>query len=312
MIIDLTKIPDYDFNSREVPNMAHYNSIWGFYMSQQTVNYTYENTGLKGYSLATVTIDGYFTINAEISYRTYGYCEELNSSMEAFEIDNVLNIVKNMSDQEKSDILFEKYSNLKQLIISRAKKSAPDELIDFGTDSDSRCVELPSKLRDLNGNPVYMMPTGLSLRAERSPVILNYTATLTEVKQNPCLIDINGIKLENASITITGRKPRINDVIYAYANGGEHYFTGYNNRKISVKGNVRKVANPDKSIILDTNDTEILNNISENGYFELNIDKLSGIVPVMRVYLDRNIASLNKDKGNASIELSGEQVVEEE
>ncbi len=217
-----------------------------------------------------------------------------------------------MSDQEKSDILFEKYSNLKQLIISRAKKSAPDDLIDFGTDSDSRCVELPSKLRDLNGNPVYMMPTGLSLRAERSPVILNYTATLTEVKQNPCLIDINGIKLENASITITGRKPRINDVIYAYANGGEHYFTGYNNRKISVKGNVRKVANPDKSIILDTNDTEILNNISENGYFELNIDKLSGIVPVMRVYLDRNIASLNKDKGNASLELSGEQVVEEE
>ena len=312
MIIDLTKIPDYDLNSREVPNMAHYNSIWGFYMSQQTVNYTYENTGLKGYSLATVTIDGYFTINAEISYRTYGYCEELNSSMEAFEINNVLNIVKNMSDQEKSDILFEKYSNLKQLIISRAKKSAPDELIDFGTDSDSRCVELPSKLRDLNGNPVYMMPTGLSLRAERSPVILNYTATLTEVKQNPCLIDINGIKLENASITITGRKPRINDVIYAYANGGEHYFTGYNNRKISVKGNVRKVANPDKSIILDTNDTEILNNISENGYFELNIDKLSGIVPVMRVYLDRNIASLNKDKGNASLELSGEQLVEEE
>ena len=65
MIVDLRKIKkSRNPKDQKVPVMSYYDPLWGFYTMTQSISYTYEDTGEKGFSVATVTINGIFTANA--------------------------------------------------------------------------------------------------------------------------------------------------------------------------------------------------------------------------------------------------------
>lgn len=294
MIIDLRKIKkSLNPKNQTVPVMSEYDPLWGFYTVTQNINYTYDESGKKGYSIATVTINGCFTINAEKG--------------------KILRSQSEIDKKENSNILFKKYLALRSLFVSKSKMIAPRYFAQYGTSQDKRCIALPSKLKNVSGGTVYMRPTGIGLTAERSPVILQYSATLEEVKNGPCRIVLSVendvIPLNNASIQINGRKPRISPLLYAFANGGNHVFNGYDNRKITIQGTVSgNNIESDSNVILKVGDDDIIDRIDnavERGYIGVCVESIS-TTKIFDVFIDGGGISFRKDKGNASVSFSGE------
>ena len=292
MIVDIRKIKkSLNPRGQKVPVMAEYDSLWGFYTMSQTINYTYEESGKNGYSVATVTINGYFTTNAEQGKIIYNYPNESIEKQYSFD-------------------LFSKYKTLRDQFVIKSSKQPPKSLSDYGTIRDERCIALPSKLKDQNGDLVYMRPVSIGLVGERSPVLLQYTAILSEVKTLPCQIAIGSDSdiIEDAKISITGMRPRINPLLYAFSNGGEHVFTGYDNRKISISGDINGnyVDSSGSGVILGDVDVD---RISEDGFLKVKIKNSSNTRnDVFDIYVDNSSVIFNKDKGNTSVIFSGELI----
>lgn len=269
--------------------MSYYDSLWGFYTMTQSINYTYDDSGNKGFSVATVTINGIFTANAHDGKIIHSFPNE-------------------SKEKEYSYNLLSKYKTLRDLFVSKSTKQPPKDLKDYGTSLDPRCICLPSRLKDQDSDSVWMRPISIGLTAERSPVILSYTATLSEVKALPCKISIGSDSeiVEGAKITVSGIKPRINQLLYAFANGGEHVFSGYDNRKVSVTGSINGnyVDSSGNGVILGNIK---LDKISENGILKIKIKKANNSkVDVFDMYIDSSSVNFNKDRGNTNISFSGE------
>lgn len=212
MPVSISNIPACS-NSNNIPVTKEYDSLWGFYTFSQTISYEYDEIGMSGLSSAIITINGYFTANAE----------GLPNS--------------NSSDTSNCDSLLEKYSLLRQKLLSTINKSIPDNLSDIGTSTDRRCIELPCKLKDNSGNAVYAIPVSFST-TEISPQILRYTVQLKEPQKVPCKIKIEGKIINNAIISIVCRRPRIKYRTLAFASGSEAYVTGIDNRMYYISGSI--------------------------------------------------------------------------
>lgn len=216
MPISISNIPKSE--EQKVPAIKDYSEPWGYYTFSQTVQYDYTEAGDSGLSYASITINGFFTINSEFNG----------------------NVPANISDSEKSDILFSRYLKLRKELISRIGKIPPKNLGDIGTDKDNRCVKLPDKLLDNNGKNVYAIPTTFST-TEITPEILRYTVVLTEPKKIPCKIAIGKDIINEASLTIVCRRPRIAYNTFAFASGSEAHVTGIDNRKYTLSGTINGV-----------------------------------------------------------------------
>lgn len=290
MIVDLIKIrKSRNPKDQKVPVMSYYDPLWGFYTMTQSISYTYEDTGEKGFSVATVTINGIFTANAHDGKIKYYFSDS-------------------ETEKKYSYNLLSKYKTLRDLFVLKSTKQPPKDLKDYGTSADQRCICLPSRLKDQDSDSVWMMPISIGLTAERSPVILNYTATLSEVKALPCKISIGSDSeiLEGARITVAGMRPRINPLLYAFANGGEHVFSGYDNRKVTVTGSIHGnyVDSNGNGVILGSMK---LDKISENGILKIKVTKPNNSrTDIFDIYIDNSSVSFNKDKGNTSVTFSGE------
>ena len=217
MPVDISKIPESTrrIGSPITPVTEDYDSLWGFYTFSQTVQYEYDDVGKTGLSFATITINGFFTANAEY-----------NGSVPA-----------DATDKDKSNKLFAKYGALRKELLGVIGKKQPSKLSDIGTNKDDRCIELPGKLKDNMNKFIYAIPTAFST-TEISPEILRYTVTLVEPKKVSCKLAIENDIIDGASLTIICRKPRITYRNFAFANGSEAYVTGIDNRRYTLSGSI--------------------------------------------------------------------------
>ena len=210
MPVDISKIVAQQKTS-EFPVKSQYDALWGYYTFTQTVQFDYSDTGVSGLSNATIVINGFFTANSED--------------------------VGGNSDSEKRNALFDKYKALRAALLACVRKSKPENISNIGTSSDERCIALPSKLLNNNGGTVYAIPTSFST-TEISPEILRYTVTLTEPKTVACKLSIGEDIIDDATVTIICRRPRITYRNFVFANGSEAYVYGIDNRKYTVSGTI--------------------------------------------------------------------------
>lgn len=197
-----------------LPVLSEYDVLWGFYLIDQKVAFSYNENKLSGYSRAEVNILGKFTINGEIQ-----------NDLER----------ESKTDEEKETFLFEKYLALRDSLIQKCNVPPPSKLSDYGTENDLRTIALPDKLKNSSGEIIYMIPTGISM-SSCSPSLLEYVVSLRECVKFPCKVSIDGDIIDDATVTIVCRKPRISSRYFAFSSGGEHYFSGFENRKYKVDG----------------------------------------------------------------------------
>lgn len=293
MPIDLSKLVEtpFDQNNVNVPLMSEYDATWGFYTIQQSVTFEYNDTKISAISKASVTLSGIFTINGENEEDVSG---------------------KDISDEDKFNALFAKYQSLRSLLVSKTMKSAPINFAYFGTAQDERCVVLPSKLKSSSGGRVYMIPTGISTANMISPNELAYTVTLVEAIKYPCKVSLGGRIIHDAVVTVVCRKPRITPRYYAFANGGEFYFTGRDNRKIKVEGLLGAGEDVDSTKTFYAGQLSYIDTISEQGYADIQLVKIDGTSESFgRVKLGPHSISSTKGLGESRISVEGEQTDEE-
>lgn len=246
MPISISNIPASS-NSDNMPVTEEYDSLWGFYTFSQTVSYEYDDIGLSGLSSAIITINGCFTRNAK----------GLSNS--------------NCNDIISSNALFKKYYNLRKKLLSTVNKPCPNNLSDIGTQSDKRCVELPDKLKDNSGGKVYAIPVSFST-TEISPHILKYTVQLKEPQKVPCKIKIEGNIINNATISIVCRKPRIKYRTMAFSSGSEAYVTGLDNRTYYISGSIPLYSSNSSCDFLDVVSNSDSNTSNSSSNFEIKQD----------------------------------------
>lgn len=275
MPVSISNIPERPQrkNSPFVPVSEEYDNIWGFYTFSQIVSYNYNETTCSGLSSSQITINGVFTINAEFNGE----------------------VPYDIEDKDKCDILLSKYNKLRQYLLKTVNKTPPKNLHDIGTENDARCVKIPDKLLDNNGEYIYAIPNSFSA-TDISPEALFYTVSLNEPEKTPCKLSIEGTIINDASLTIVCRKPRINYRTYAFASGSEAYVTGINNRNYILEGNVGFYCDSSNSGSdwLNINDEEAVENVNINGVgFGLDSDSSDLISRI-----------INKDKGVVSVGVS--------
>lgn len=257
MPVDISKIIAQT-QSSEIPAIEQYDSLWGYYTFSQTVQYEYDDIGKSGLSYATITINGFFTKNSE-------YNGEPTSD----------------TDSDKHQKLLRKYNNLRSNLLKCVNKTAPKKVGDIGTDKDERCIELPSKLKNNKNEKIYAIPTSFSL-TESSPEILRYVVTLVEPKKIPCKLAIGNDIIDNASLTIICRKPRVTYRSFAFADGAEAYVTGIDNRKYTLSGTINSsesdLSYKDFIYIEDSNSGENESNSSSTGMSSSSVNVISGII----------------------------------
>jgi hypothetical protein len=273
MPVDISKIPERakKITNPLTPVTNEYDSLWGFYTFSQTVQYDYDDIGKTGLSYATITINGFFTINAEVTDK-----DELSS----------------MTDKEKSDKLFSKYKALRCVLLDKVGKKQPSKLSYIGTINDSRCIKLPSKLVDNENNYIYAIPNAFAT-TEISPEILKYTVTLIEPKKVPCKLVIESDIIDGASLSIICRRPRVTYRNFAFANGSEAYITGIDNRRYSLSGSICGLGNNIKY-------KDFVNIYSSNSSSDDSTSASTGM-SVSAVNVISKI--INKDKGRVFIKI---------
>ena len=230
MLVDFTKIVQHEVSNSlpvlEVNSVNVYDPLWGYYTAGQELSFSYNDSGYSYNSEGTVNIDGTFTIGAEESGDFSG-----------------------MTDEQKFGVLKQKYDTLSQTFITAAKSIPPSGLLNYGTADDHRCVALPSQLVDSNSNTVYMRPFSLNIIETQWPIKISYKAVLKEVKQPDCKLLINGGIIDDGTIVIVPRKPRLTVEKFAFSHGGEIFFSGWEPRSFGISGYVSETVADEGSFI---------------------------------------------------------------
>lgn len=257
MPVDISKITA-QAHSTNIPVTAQYDSSWGYYTFSQTVQYEYDDIGKSGLSYATITINGFFTKNSE-----YNGASTTDT------------------DSEKHQKLLKKYNALRDKLLACVGGTAPKNVGDIGTDKDERCIELPSKLKNNKNEKIYAIPTSFAL-TESSPEILRYVVTLIEPKKIPCKLAIGNDIIDNASLTIICKKPRVTYRSFAFADGAEAYVTGIDNRKYTLSGTINgfesNLSYEDFTHVEDSNSNEDESNSNSTGMSSTSVNIISGII----------------------------------
>lgn len=257
MPVDISKITA-QANSNSMPVTSQYDSSWGYYTFSQTVQYEYDDIGKSGLSYATITINGFFTKNSE-------YNGQATTD----------------ADSDKHQKLLKKYNALRGKFLACVGATAPKKVGDIGTNNDKRCVELPSKLKNNKNDKIYAIPTSFAL-TESSPEILRYVVTLVEPKKIPCKLAIGNDIIDNASLTIICRKPRITYRSFAFADGAEAYVTGIDNRKYTLSGTINgsesDLSYEDFIHVEDSNSSKDGSNSNSTGMSSSSVNIISGII----------------------------------
>jgi hypothetical protein len=291
MPVDLSKLIETTYDPESpIPMMSEYDPIWGYFFMTQTISFDYNETKVSAISVAQVTINGKFTSNAE------------------FEEDIMWD--ETIGDIARSNKLLEKYQALRQLLISKTLQPPPEDFGDYGTQSDDRCVKLPGKLKNNVNQDVYMIPVGISTANMITPDILEYTVTLREAQKIPCKIIVEDDIIHDAVVTITCRRPRVAPRTFAFANGGEFYFSGYDNRRIKVEGilEVGGTSMPDNRTFYD-GQIKFIDKISAQGEAKLGVKRSGGsTVSFGKIKLGPHSLTANKGKGENRVSIEGEQM----
>lgn len=227
-VIDFKKIPLYDVQTDGVPVIninpsgVAYNPTWGYVKVQQSMSFEYNAAG-KYISNATFTIEGVFTINAESG--------EIVSPSGVYSG----NVYTDL-DESSFNLLKAKYNALVSYFETAALSEPPVAFENYGTSLDQRLVELPSPLVDANNNPVYARPLSINVTETVWPSLISYTATLVEADVPTGKVVINGHMIDESTIQIKAKKPRLQFQNFAFANGEDIYFDGWETRSYTVNG----------------------------------------------------------------------------
>ncbi|MCK9279266.1 MAG: hypothetical protein M0P71_01370 [Melioribacteraceae bacterium] len=215
-MIDFSKIPE-NYNPTSFPVMEAYDALWGFIIIKQDISFEYEESQYSYDSPTTVTINGTFTVNAEL---------------------NSIVTPNSAQDESRFNAMKNKYDTLRDLFINASKQLAPSSILEYGTVSDLRCIKLPDIFRDKDNYNIYMRPFSLNISDTQWPTQISYTAVLKEIQKPACKISVSGYIINDAVIDIVARRPRISTEKYFNANSGEIYFAGWEPRKYKVSGDL--------------------------------------------------------------------------
>lgn len=307
MPVSISNIVAKNKQQKEPPAKSVYDSLWGFYTFSQTVSYNYDEIGLTGLSEAIITINGFFTINAENS----------NS--------------KSVSDSDSAacNKLLSKYGVLRKYLLSTINKSTPANVSEIGTEKDKRCIKIPSRLVDNNNQAIYAIPVSFAT-TEISPQILRYTVQLREPSKVSCKLNLNGRIINDATVSITCRRPRITYRTFAFASGSEAHITGIDNRRYSVSGDISEpyyTGNVVDFLIAPSNSYSTSgssDSISSFGISKSVVDFIDGIIKKdkgivkirsssdsnssgVSMMITEHVVSNNFVNGSVHIEISGEE-----
>jgi hypothetical protein len=228
-VVDFSSIPTYPVDttlpsdygevspSGAVPNpvSARYDSRWGFFLFEQSIDFTYNPAGTYK-SGATFTITGTYTANATPP--------------------SGVRPPNGWTDEQKFNRLKDHYNGLVAVFDSVYNQDPPTDLSQYGTASDPRVIALPDPLRNAASGVVYGRPVSLQVEESRWPEYIKYSAVLSEVSVIGGKATIEGKVLDDARVTITAKKPRLRVQKFPFANSEEVYFGGFDPRVYQISG----------------------------------------------------------------------------
>jgi len=287
MLVDIDKIPDI------LPDQSHgspvidpsgyavWDAIWGYYQFGQSVSVQYESND-RYRTVGRFTIEGMFTTNARENEPDWNY--------------------KNPSQDESAYLANVAMSDaLVALFVATKDKDRPTNFSLWGTASDQGCVKLPDMLKDKNGNPVYARPISISLSEIDNagwPIGIAYQAELEEAISPSAKVMVEDEIIDNGIINIVVKSPRMNDLQYAFANGQESFFDGWNLREIAVNGTTAK------DLGNSANMKEFINKISD-GKATIKVKNSSGDETTItsNSFMTGSNLSIDKKRGLYSVNL---------
>ena len=272
---DIEKIPVIGFTSG-TNTVNIYDSDWGYVKFGQSVIFKYTNS--KTYQTKVVfNINGIFTVGA-----SYASSNGTPSPP----------VPSGTTETQRFDKLKSKYLSLLSKITASVKASPPSSISNYGTSSDSRCIQLPGILLDSSGNKVYAKVSSFNIEETQWPNYIKYTATLEEVIKPTCKILVEGTMVDNPVLTITAKKPRLKFVNFAFANSSDIYFAGWNPRGVALSADIPEVS--PSGVLGNDAIKSLLNNLSD------------GKVTIKKKLKDGSTSNVFEDLylDNSSLELS--------
>ena len=276
-LVDFKKIPLYEilYSDTEPPVFIKdiesgegaggsgilYNELWGYFTFEQQIKFDYKNTNEHYISNGVFVINGVFTVNAEYPPAP----GNLDHNVPPHPEDPVTG-----HDEQRFRTLQAKYDALRDVFAEAARGTAPENLSDYATVNDDRCVPLPYPLRDKDNQPVYARPTSFRIEETQWPNLIKYSATLEEPIVPACKVTLDDILIDKGVITITVKRPRLKMQYYSFASSAEAYFSGWNSQEYNVTGYLHEV--PPSGHMSTERMTAMINNLMDG---RVNIGKQS-------------------------------------
>lgn len=172
-----------------------YDPLWGYFTFTQRIDFQ-SNPGRRYRSVAQFVIRGTFTPTAEAK-----------------------KAIPSLTDEQAFDLCTKKFQAIEDQFESVTTKPAPESFADWGTQNDSRCIQLPEPLRDRWGLPVLALPVSLNVLPGRWASGISYEAVLIEAIQPARKLKLSrpsttgdgtvDVYLDNAQVSVTLPQPII-------------------------------------------------------------------------------------------------------
>jgi hypothetical protein len=162
-----------------------YDADWGYFKFGQSVGFTFDEDETYE-TAAEFTIEGAFTPEAE---------KALHPDLD------------DATEEEMFNALTARYAALKALLEAAKNATAPSDYAQWGTAADPRRILLPLPLVDKDGQRIATLPTSLALQPGQYPRVVEYRATLKEIKLPAAKLVINGKIIDDAVVNVTCPHP---------------------------------------------------------------------------------------------------------
>jgi len=206
-----------------VPQTGLYDPLWGYYSfgQQQVAHY---NEAECYWTQARFMIEGYFTIDAE----------DAAPGMAGTYVDPDTGQV--IDEAAALVAMSQRYEALETAFNQAAGQSRPSAVEQWYSANDPRCLALPERLTDQQGQRIYGLPQQLSVIESRWPVMLHYQAVLLEGPMPPSMLLVNQVPLESARLLIDAPRPMIVQRRMIAAEGAVIHIQNYTQTRVHLQG----------------------------------------------------------------------------
>jgi hypothetical protein len=142
---------------------------------------------------------------------------------------------------EEGSTITKMYEALEKLVSDAAAGTPPENIREYGTSTDTRCVKLPTKTWSTE---TYAMPTSLEVKESSWPTSLAYSASFEKPRKPRLEVSIGSFKLASGTVKISAEKPRLKRVVIMRADGDRLHYSGWTPRRAEINGRVPRPPAP--------------------------------------------------------------------